>query len=75
MFLRAPNVAHPTARLWYGTFLILLRSGLLFWVKVKALALYAWLEFAFALGVCVSTLSGMGDQIQIAHVGSLFASI
>jgi hypothetical protein len=69
-----PGISHPAARIWIGTFVVLLLSLLLFVAKIKLLRYYAILEGIFAVGVCVQTLSTMRDQIQPAQSFALLTS-
>jgi len=69
------DLGRPIARTVLGSVLLLFLSSLLFWLKVTALRIYAYLEMAFALVVSAQSMYSLGDVVEPIRLFGLLTAI
>jgi hypothetical protein len=75
LWLASNHIAHPALRAILGVPVIALVSLVLFWCKVRYLRIYALIEGALALLVCGFTMTSYNDEVPVAQIGGVIASL
>jgi hypothetical protein len=70
-----PSMRPSLARDLLGTIVVVIFSGLLFWLKQQFTIVYGAVEAAFAVGSCILSLQRLGDVFDATVVIGLFGSI